>query len=110
MIEDKEQKLEAELDRMADREEAYETACVDAAKAESEYRIRMAEEFLKASGAVEQRKQEAIVAVQHLLRERDRTEAIREFTREKLKDVQQAVSARQTLVSADTRTNRAFTA
>lgn len=108
MTQDKEQKLEEMLDLMSDRESAYETACIDAAKAESEYRIRLAEEFLKASGAVEQRKMEAIKAVQHLLRERDRTEAIRDFTREKLRDVQQAVSARQTLVSADVRTNRAF--
>lgn len=104
---DREQKLEQALTLLADRETAYETACTEAADAESEYRIKLAQEFLKASGAVELRKNVALVAVEVQLKDRNKKEAIKEFTKEKLRDCQNAVSARQSLLYADVRTNRA---
>jgi hypothetical protein len=105
---DKEQILEQALDTVADREIAFESACVEFAEAESTYRIRFAKEFLNAEGTEKARHSTAIVAVEKQLRERDRTEAIKEFTFQKLKDAQMAVSARQSLLNADIRTNKAF--
>jgi hypothetical protein len=104
---DREQKLEQTLSTLADREEAFEKACLDFADAESHYRIQLSREFLKADGSVEKRKAEALVAVENALRHRDKTEAVKEFTKEKLKDAQTAVFARQSLLNADVRTNRA---
>lgn len=104
---DREQKLEQALSLLADREDAYETACKEFASAESEYRIELSKAFLKAQGSVEARKAQSIIDVQVQLRERDRTEAVKEFTKEKLKDCQTAVFARQSLLNADVRTNRA---
>jgi hypothetical protein len=105
---DKDQQLEAAMDAVANIQPDFEDACRKFADAESEYRVQFAKEFLNASGAVEERKQKAIQAVERFLRERDKTEAIKEFTKEKLRNAQAAVSARQSLLSADVRTNKAF--
>lgn len=105
---DKEQNLENCLDAVADREKAYQEACEKHAEAESEYRIQKAKEYLAAEGTEKAREAAAIVKVEKFLRERDRTEAIRDFTREKLRDSQMATSARQSLLNADVRTNKAF--
>lgn len=105
---DREQQLEKALNAVADREEAYQDACVKHAEAESEYRIQKSKEYLAAEGTEKAREATAIVKVERYLRERDRTEAIRDFTREKLRDAQSAVSARQSLLSAALRTNNAF--
>jgi hypothetical protein len=107
---DKEQALEATLDAIHDRETAFGKALADYADAESEYRVQFAKAYLAAEGTEKARNSEAIVKVERFLRERDRAEAVKEFTREALRDAQAAVSARQSLLSADVRTNRAFTA
>lgn len=103
-----EDKLEKALTLLADREDAFETACLVAADTETEYRIRFAVEFRKASGGAELRKQEAFVAVEKELDARNKAEAIKEFTKEKLRDCQSAVSARQSLLNANLRTSKAF--
>lgn len=105
---DKEQILEQALDVVTDREEAFETACIEFAEAESTYRILFAKAFLNAEGTEKARHNTAILAVEKQLRERDRSNAVKEFTFQKLKDAQMATSARQSLLSADLRTNRAF--
>lgn len=104
---DLEQKLEKALDTLAARETDFETACKDFADAESTYRIKLAKAFLEADGSMELRKHTAIVQVETELRERDKCEAVKEFTKEKLRDVQAAVSARQSILSASVRTNKA---
>jgi hypothetical protein len=105
---DKEQQLEAMMDVVWDREEAFQTACLEYADAESEYRVRFSKAYLEAEGTEKARNAEAIIKVEKLLRERDRTEAVKDFTFQKLKDAQSAVSARQSLLNADTRTNKSF--
>lgn len=105
---DRDEQLEAALDMLFDREKAYEDACKEFASAESEYRVQYAKEYLIASGAVEERKQTAMSKVARFLAERERTEAIRDFTKEKVRDAQLAVSARQSLLSSARRTNEAF--
>jgi hypothetical protein len=105
---DREQELDAALDRLFDRSAALEKALKDAAQAESDYRIEYAKEFLKAEGTIDQRKHTAILAVEKLLRERDRTEAVKDFTKEFTAAARIECSARQSLLSADTRTNKQF--
>lgn len=105
---DREAQVEAALDAITDREQAFQFACIEFAEAESEYRVQFAKAFLKAEGTEKARHSTAIVEVERFLRERDKTEAVKEFTKEKLKDAQACVSARQSLLNADVRTNRAF--
>jgi hypothetical protein len=106
---DRDDQLEAALDAVSTIQPDYETACIDHAEAESEYRIAKAKAYLNAEGTEKAREATAIVKTENLLRERDRTEAIRDFTRTKLKNAQDAVSARQSLLRADVKTNAAFT-
>jgi hypothetical protein len=104
---DKEQKLEQALALLADREAAFERACLDYADAESEYRINLSKETLSASGTDKTRAAIALTKVEKFLKARNKAEAVKEFTKEKLKDCQTAVFARQALLNADVRTNRA---
>lgn len=87
----------------------YEKALIDHAEAETRYRVRKAEEYLKAEGSIPEREAKAIVATKQLLEERNRAEAVKDFLKVKMHDRQSAVSARQSLLSAEVRTNRAFT-
>ncbi len=102
---DKEQALEQMLDAVADREQAFEEACTKYAEAESEYRVQFARAYLAAEGTEKARNSDAILKVERFLRERDRTEAVKEFCKEKLRDSQNAVQARMSLLYADVRTN-----
>lgn len=104
----RDEQLEAALSRVTELEAAYGEALVAAAEAESEYRVRFSKAYLAASGTEQARKSIAICEVERFLRERDRTEAIKEFMREKLRDAQAAVSARQSLLKVDTNNARAF--
>lgn len=104
---DREQQLEKALSQLADREVAFEQACLDYADAESEYRINLAKETLSATGTDKTRAATALTKVEKFLRARNKAEAVKEFTKEKLKDRQTAVFARQGLLNADVRTNRA---
>lgn len=106
---DRDEQLEAALERLPDLEDALQKACVDYAEAESDYRVAKAKAYLNAEGTEKAREAAAVIATERLLRERDRTEAVKEFTRERLRDAQQVVSARQSLLNAQVRTNAAFT-
>lgn len=104
---DREQRLEQLLEGpLPEREAAFEESCKVFATAESDYRIAYAEAFLKAEGTEKARHSTATIEVEKFLRERDRAEAVKEFTREKLKDCQITISARQSLLYADVQTNK----
>lgn len=105
---DKDEQLEQALDDVAAIEPDFEKALLDYAEAESTYRIRKSEEYLKAEGTIQSREAEAIKKVATLLRERNRTEAVKDFLKAKLKDRQDAVSARQSLLRSEMRTNERF--
>ena len=105
-LQDREQQLEGALSRLFDRSDELKKALSDAAEAESEYLVQFAKEFLIAEGTIDNRKNEAILKVERYLRERDRTEAIKDFTKEYVKASQIECSARQSLLSAETRTNQ----
>lgn len=105
---DHDERLESALDALPALETAFEESCTAYAVAESDYRIEFARAFLKAEGTEKARNSTAIIAVERFLRERDRCEAVKEFTFQKLKDAQSVVSARQSLLNANVRTNAAF--
>lgn len=105
---DKDEQLEAALEAVAEIEPDFEVALLAYADAESLYRIRKAEEYLKAEGTEKAREAHAIIAVAKLLETRNRAEAVKDFLKAKVKDRQDAVSARQSLLAANVRTNKAF--
>ncbi len=107
-ITDRDQKLEQALDAVADVEPDFEKALMDHADAETRYRIRKSEEYMKAEGTEKARESEAIIAVAKLLDTRNRTKAVVLFLTEKLRDRQSAVSARQSLLTASVKTNQRF--
>lgn len=102
---DSKTKLEAALTELYKREGDYATACSNSANAEATYRIRFAEEYLKADGAVDTRKMIATSKLKKEITERFSTEAIEKFTREKLRDAQTASSIRQSIYSAENRSD-----
>lgn len=105
---DRDQQLEKALDAVADIEPDFESALLTAADADSEYEVAYAKAFLAADGTIDARKHTATIAVEKYLRELNTAKAVKEFIRAKLKDRQDAVSARQSLLSAEVKTNRAF--
>lgn len=105
---DKDEQLEAALDAVADIEPDFENALLTSADAESDLEIQWAKEFLAASGTIDARKAAATVATERFLKARNDAKAVKEFLRAKLKDRQDAVSARQTLLNSELRTNKAF--
>jgi hypothetical protein len=104
----KDDRLEQALDDVAAVEPDFEKALLDYANAETAYRVRKSEEYLKAEGTIQSREATAIVAVKQLLDQRNRAEAVKDFLKEKLRDRQAAVSARQSLLAAEVKTNQRF--
>ncbi len=97
------EKLEQALGEMASREVVFEEALMDDAIAEHAYKVEKANAFLRAEGTEKAREAESIVKTDALFLVHLKAKAVVTFAKEKLKDVQQAVSARQTLVSAGRR-------
>ena len=102
-------KVEQSLSEIWMRESEFGTAAIEDAEAEHAFKIKHAKEFLKADGSVEARKAMALVEcdTQHL--DYLKKKAIKEFTREKLRDAQDALSARQSLLSYEAKTNFGYT-
>lgn len=105
---DRDERLEMALAAVEAIEPDFEKALIDHAEAETRYRVRKAEEYLKAEGTIQSREATAIIEVKQLLEARNRAKAVKEFLEEKLRDRQSAVSARQSLLTASVKTNRAF--
>ncbi len=101
----REELVEKAIRTVHEREGDYQTAVENEALAEHEFKVQNAKEFLKASGGAEIRKMEALVATENLHKDYLTKQAIAAFTKEKLKDAQAALSARQSLLRFDTNTN-----
>ncbi len=107
-IYDRDEKLEQALVAVENIEPDFEKALLDFAAAETDYDVAWAKEFLSAAGAVEVRKQTATINTKALLTARNNAKAVVQFLRTKLKDRQDAVSARQSLLTASVKTNQRF--
>lgn len=105
---DAEQRLQKALDHLAMVESGYETVLTDAAEADTVYETERAKAYLAAEGTEKAREAQAKVDTEKYLRKRNNTGAVKEFTRTKIKDAQDAVSAYQSLLSAQLRTNQRF--
>lgn len=105
---DKDEQLEQALTDVAAIEPDFEKTLYAVAQCDSDYEVEYAKAFLAAEGSVDARKAAAIVKVEKFLREKNKNRAVKEFLREKLRDRQAAVSARQSLLSAEVKTNQRF--
>jgi len=101
--------LEKALGELAQRETEYENAVKDAAEKEHIFKMKQAKEFLQADGSMEIRKNEALKACDREYYAYLQSVAVRDFTKEKLRDCQAALSARQSLLSAEIKTNFGYT-
>jgi peptide methionine sulfoxide reductase MsrA len=97
--------VEKAIKAVHEREGDYQTALEQEADAEHEFKVQNAKAFLKASGGADLRKMEALVETEELHKDYLKKQAIAAFTKEKLKDAQAALSARQSLLSYEARTN-----
>jgi hypothetical protein len=102
---DEKTNLEQALIIVQKREVEYESALHDEAEKEHIFKMKQASEFLSASGSVDARKMTALVKCKIEHQAYLKATAVKEFTREKLRDAQSAVSARQSLFTAQSRTN-----
>lgn len=103
--------MNAEQVYIKDKDERLEQALNDvltAAESDADYDIAFAKAYLAAEGSIEARKAATTIATEKYLKARNDAKAVKEFLRAKLKDRQDAVSARQTLLNSELRTNRAF--
>src|SRR5688572_27902372 len=105
---DKDQQLEKALDDVAEIEPAFESALLTAAEADTEYEIAYSKAYLAAEGSIQAREAAAKVATARYLNARNDLNAYEQSLTAKLKDRQDAVSARQQLCRADLSTNERF--
>lgn len=107
---DREQQLEAAIEHMMDCEATYETAARAAGSAESDYRIKFSDAMLNENnlGTEKIKNAWALKKVEQELRLRDSTKKEEEIAKQKLDDAQTAVTARQTLLGANTKTHKAI--
>lgn len=98
-----EQKLDKALDELFAREAHFEAKRTAAAIAEHTYRIKRAVEFKKAEGSVDLRKAISEIEADEEMRLRFIADAESDIAKEKLLDVRTAVSARQSILNAETR-------
>jgi len=90
------------------RETEYKNACTTLADAEHAYKVALAEEFGKADGSVDVRKNLALIACKVPYKTYLQAEAVKDYTKELLRDAQQVLSARQSLLSASVRGDFAY--
>jgi len=98
-------KLEQTLTEIYNREVDFGEALIADAEAEHAYKIAKATAFLSADGTEKAREAKSIVESDRLMLEHFRKKATKEFTREKLRDAQDALSARQSLLAYEAKSN-----
>jgi len=100
--------VENVITELSSREEAYKTACEKLADAEYAYKTNLAVKFNEAEGTVDNRKNSALIACKEQYKAYLKAEAVKDYTKEMLKDAQQVLSARQSLLSASVRSDNAY--
>ena len=97
--------LEDVLNRVQEIEDEFGKVLLDKADKEHIYKVKDADEYLKASGTVDERKASALIKCRIEHQAYLRAKAVESFLREKLADAQSAVTARQSLLNARIKTN-----
>lgn len=103
------QNLEKSLSEIYVREQDFEKACNDDAQAEHAFKLKYAQEFLSADGSVDARKATALTKCSEEHLAYLKATAVRDFTKEKLRDSQAALSARQSLLTASVKSDMNYT-
>lgn len=93
--------IEKALFEMASRETEVKTSGVEDAVKEHAYKIAFAKAILSAEGTEAVKKAQATISTEAQFLAHLKAKATYEFAKEKLRDVRQAISARQTIVSAE---------
>lgn len=107
-LQDKDEELENALTAVEEIEPDFEAACRNYFTAKAEAKIAEKQEYLNAAGTIQAREATAITKTAAQIRDLAQKQAVYEFLKEKLADRQAAVSARQSLLVASVRTNKAF--
>lgn len=102
-LQDTSQKLDAALEELFTREKFYEEKRTAAAIAEHDYKLKRAIERKKASGTIQDKEAAAEIACEIESHRRFIADAESDIAKEKLLDVRAAVSARQSILNAETR-------
>lgn len=97
--------IEDALSEIQRREDAFKKALEDDAVAEHTAKLEKAKAFLSAQGTEKAREAQAVVDSEKFMLDQLKKRAVKEFTREALKDAQDALSARQTLLKFEVQTN-----
>lgn len=100
--------LEKSLTELYGRETEYGTALQDDAEAEHAYKMKQAREYLAADGTEKARTATALIACELLHLDYLKKAAVKDFTKEKLRDSQQALSARQSLLTASVKSDLGY--
>lgn len=93
-------KIEKAIDELFRRENDYDAAIRDAAEKDAAYRTAKAEAFLLADGTDKAREAKSVCDSKQSYLEKVRAEAVAAIMKEKLLDVRQVISARQSILSA----------
>lgn len=108
MLLDKDQELENALKAVEDLEPDFSEACKEYFAAKAEAKIAEKAAYSAAEGTIPEREAIAVTKTAELIRDLANKEYLYTFLKEKLADRQAAVSARQSLLAASVRTNKAF--
>ena len=102
------EQLDKALDALYDREKFYEDARKQAAIATYDHKIKRAVAFKSTTGTVKEREMLADEIASTEMRARFIAEAASDIAKEKLLDVRTAISARQSILNAETRSRFSF--
>jgi len=94
--------IEKALRELSEREKTCEILVSESAQAEHDYKIKFAQEILKAEGTEAVKKAHATINSATEFLNYLKKDAEYKFAREKLNDIRTAVSARQSILSAQT--------
>lgn len=100
--------LESSLKELYDREKALEQAMYSAVEIEGEYKLKLAKEYRLAEGTVKDRENTALENCRDLYLAYIKADAVRAFTKEAMRNSQQALSARQSLLTASSRSDQGY--
>lgn len=99
------QKLEKALNLLLERENFYAEKRIAAAEAEHSYKVKRAIETKKADGTIKDKEMSAEIACEIALLQRLMADAESDIAREKLLDIRTVISARQSILTAETKRN-----
>ena len=100
---DIEQKLESAIEAMLEREAFYAEKRMAAAENEHRYKLKRALETKKAEGTIKDKEMSAEIACETESLKRLLADAENDIAKEKLLDARTVVSARQSILNAETR-------